>query len=347
MARRVTVDDVARLAKVHKGTVSRALNERTAGMVQSDTAERVRAAAQELGYVPNEMARALRVRTSMTIGIIVPDLMNPIFPPIVRGIEGYVKPRGYTALVANTDGDQEIENAAFQSLLRRRVDGFILATGRLDDEHTLAAAYADGIHAVMVNREAAARVPYPSVSGNNSAGVELSIDHLVELGHSRIAYLAGPRRYSTTRSRLQAFENVARNRPSLVTTIVETGELTAEAGLLAMNRLLESMRPLPTAVMAGNDLVALGALRSLRHHGLRCPEDISVLGFNDMTFAEDFFPPLTTVHLPLFDIGTQAARILLGRLGGEDHSSASVTLPVSLVVRGSSGPPPGNPIDPS
>ncbi len=338
MTRRVTIDDVARLANVHKATVSRALNAQTSEMVHGATAERVRQAARELGYVPNAMARALRVNVTMTIGIVVPDLMNPIFPPIVRGIEGVLQPRGYTVLVANTDGDVAVETAALESLIRRRVDGFILATGRLDDERTLAEAHADGIHAVMVNREAAPGVPYPSVSGNNTAGVALSLEHLIELGHRRIVYLSGPQNYSTTRSRAQAFESLVRRRSGLSTSMVEVGELTAEAGQFTMDGVLATMRPLPTAVMAGNDLVALGVLRSLRRHGLGCPEDISVVGFNDMTFAEDFCPPLTTVHLPLTEIGAEAARMLISGLDDGVPRTAAVELPVSLVVRRSTGP---------
>lgn len=333
----MTIDDVARLAKVHKATVSRALNAETSEMVHGATAERVREAARELGYVPNAMARALRVNVSMTIGIVVPDLMNPIFPPIVRGIEAVLQPRGYTVLVANTDGQASVEAAALDSLIRRRVDGFILATGRLDDEKTLAAAHADGIHAVMVNREAAAGVPYPSVSGDNTAGVALSLEHLTDLGHRRIVYLAGPQNYSTTRSRALAFESLVRRRPGLDTSIVEVGELTAEAGSFTMDGVLASMRPLPTAVIAGNDLVALGVLRSLRRFGLRCPEDISVVGFNDMTFAEDFCPPLTTVHLPLADIGAEAARMLLASIEDGGPRLSAVELPVTLVVRQSTG----------
>ncbi|GAA1691467.1 LacI family DNA-binding transcriptional regulator [Microcella alkalica] len=340
MSKRVTIDDVARLAKVHKATVSRALNEQTADMVHGATAERVRQAARELGYVPNAMARALRVNVSMTIGIVVPDLMNPIFPPIVRGIERVLQPRGYTVLVANTDGHADVEAAAIESLTRRRVDGFILATGRLDDEQSLAAAHADGIHVVMVNREAAAGAPYPSVSGDNTAGVALSLDHLLELGHTRLLYLAGPQNYSTTRSRAIAFQSLVRGRNGLTTSVVEVGELTAEAGSAAMDRVLSSPGPLPTAVLAGNDLVALGVLRSVRRHGLRCPEDISVVGFNDMTFAEDFCPPLTTVHLPLVDIGAEAARILLAGIEDGEPRRSTVELPVSLVVRKSTGPAP-------
>ena len=153
MPRRVTIDDVARLAEVHKATVSRALNAGTRDQVNAETVKRVKRAARQLGYVPNAMARGLRISKSMIIGVIIPDLMNPIFPPIVRGIERVLQPHGYTVLVANTDSHDDVEISAFESLLQRRVDGFILATGRLDDQRVLEEASAAGVTVVLVNRD--------------------------------------------------------------------------------------------------------------------------------------------------------------------------------------------------
>src|SRR5690554_6934117 len=124
-SKRITIDDVAKLANVHKGTVSRALNTSTEGQVNPDTVKRVKRAARQIGYVPNAVARSLRTNLSMSIGVIIPDLTNPFFPPIVRSIENYLQPRGYTTLLANTDGHDSIEVSAFESLLERRVDGFV------------------------------------------------------------------------------------------------------------------------------------------------------------------------------------------------------------------------------
>ena len=339
MSKRVTIGDVAKLAGVHAATVSRSLNERTEAQVNTETLRRVKKAAKQLGYVPNVVARGLRTSSSMTIGVIIPDLMNPIFPPMVRGIENYLQPRGYTALVANTDGQESIERALFESLTQRRVDGFILATGRLDDQPQLARAYDDGVFAVLVNRESGS-APYPVVMGDGESGIAAALHHVAELGHRRIVHIAGPTNYSTTRRRCEAFTATTATMPGVDASIFLASGLTAAAGETAMDEILAHPGPRPTAIVAGNDLVALGALRSIRSHGLRCPEDVSVVGFNDMPFAADFSPSLTTVRMPLRELGTEAARLLLVGIEAGRQDPVTLTMPVSLVVRDSTGPAP-------
>jgi LacI family transcriptional regulator len=338
MPRRVTIDDVARLAEVHKATVSRALNARTRDQVNAETLKRVKRAARQLGYVPNAMARGLRTSRSMTVGVIIPDLMNPIFPPIVRGIEHVLQPHGYTVLVANTDSHDDVEVSAFESLLQRRVDGFILATGRLDDQTMNDEATAAAVPVVLVNRDSGVG-RYPVVSGNNGSGIDSAVTHLVALGHSRIVHVAGPLNFSTTRARAEAFEAAA-DRAGVRHRTVYAEALSIEAGCRAADELLAGDGERPTALVAGNDLVALGLIRRLRANGLRCPEDMSVVGFNDMPFAEDFWPPLTTVHMPLWEMGAEAARLLMHGIEDGVQEAATLTLPVSLVVRGSTGPAP-------
>lgn len=338
MQRRVTIDDVARLADVHKATVSRALNAQTRGQVNVETVKRVKRAAQQLGYVPNAMARGLRTNKSMTIGVIIPDLMNPIFPTIVRGVEFVLQAEGYTVLVANTDAHDDVEVAVFESLLQRRVDGFILATGRLDEQPVLEAAAAAEVPVVLVNRHTAVD-RFPLVTGDNANGIDLAVCHLVDLGHRHIVHVAGPSNFSTTRSRADAFETAA-SRAGVHHETVYAESLSVEAGFRAATDLLTRTSPRPTALLAGNDLVALGLIRRMRVEGLRCPQDISVVGFNDMPFAEDFWPPLTTVHMPLLEIGAEAARLLLRGIAAGRQDRATLTLPVGLVVRGSTGPCP-------
>jgi LacI family transcriptional regulator len=337
MPRRVTIDDVAQLAQVHKATVSRALNAQTRDQVNVETLKRVKRAALQLGYVPNAMARGLRISRSMTIGVIIPDLMNPIFPPIIRGIEHALQPRGYTVLVANTDSHDDVEMSAFESLLQRRVDGFILATGRLDEQQIIEQASAGNVPVVLVNRDSGVG-KYPFVSGDNAGGIISAITHLVELGHRHIVHVAGPPNFSTALSRSRAFQAAALNAGILHDTI-NVESFTVDAGCAAAEALLERRGERPTALVAGNDLVALGLIRRLRSHGLRCPEDVSIVGFNDMPFAEDFWPPLTTVHMPLREIGGEGARLLLHGIESGEQEAAMVTLPVSLVVRGSTARP--------
>lgn len=338
MPRRVTIDDVARLAEVHKATVSRALNAQTRDQVNAETLKRVKRAARQLGYVPNAMARGLRTSKSMTIGVIIPDLMNPIFPPIIRGVESVLQAQRYTVLVANTDSHDDVEISVFESLLQRRVDGFILATSRLDDQPVVEEAIAADVPVVLVNRGAGIG-SFPLVSGDNASGIDAAVVHLTELGHRYVVHVAGPSNFSTTRARAEAFET-AIARAGLRHDTIHATALSIEAGIHAAEELLQSPGDRPTALVAGNDLVALGLIRRLRAAGVHCPEDVSVVGFNDMPFAEDFWPPLTTVHMPLREIGSEAARLLLRGIEAGTQEPATLTLPVALVVRGSTGPAP-------
>jgi LacI family transcriptional regulator len=336
VAKRVTIADVAARAGVHKATVSRALNKMTEHQVNQATARRVRKAAQELGYVANAVARGLRTNSSMTIGVIIPDLTNPLFPPMVRGMEHYLAPRGYTALIANTDGDDDLERAAFDSLSGRRVDGFIIATGRMHHE-LIADAYRRGAHVVMLNR-GSTDVPYSLVTGNDAAGITAAVDHLVGLGHRDLVHLAGPKDFTTSTVRSSAFLAAVGRHAGVTGRLVPTTALTIEAGLVCMDGMLRH-GDVPTAVVAGNDMLAVGVLRALRRHGLRCPDDVSVVGFNGMDATEDLNPPLTTVQVPHFEMGTEAARLLLDDIAADEQRSVTVSLPATLIVRESTAAP--------
>jgi len=332
---RVTLADVAKAAGVHPGTVSRSLNEQTEKQVNQDTVRRIRKIAKKLGYTPNTVARGLRTRKSMTIGVIVPDLTNPIFPPLVRGIDSYLLPRGYSVVVVNTDNSPTLEKKLFNSLMERQADGLIIATGRNDVDST-ADYYERGIRAVLVNRDVVG-VPYPAVIADDAAGIRLGIEHLVSLGHKTIIHLAGPSGFSTSQVRSKAFTDTCK-RLGLQGRIVKTAGYSVEAGQSAMDKFLDQHPKEATAVVAGNDLLALGVYHSLRLRGWRCPQDVSVVGFNDMSFANDFQPPMTTIHAPYFEMGVEAARLILNQIDGVEGGPVKVTLPVSLVVRGSTGP---------
>ncbi|MQA78864.1 MAG: substrate-binding domain-containing protein [Streptosporangiales bacterium] len=335
MSSRPTMSDVARAAGVHKATASRALNPDTSGLVNAATARRVLLAARELGYTPNTMARGLRTSRSHTVGVLIPDLTNPLFPPIVRGIETALSARDYTALIANTDNDDAQETSRFEALLGRHVDGLILATGRR--EHPLLqAAHERGVRAVLVNR-GTERPLYPVVTGDDAAGIAAAVDHLADLGHRRLLHLAGPAALSTGASRARAFRQAVTAR-QVDGTVVACSSYSIRAGEDAMRGALEHGAA-PTGVVAGNDLIALGALRAVRAHGLRCPADVSVVGYNDMPFLDEVDPPLTSIHVPHHELGAEAARLLLQQLDGTPGPPKTITLPVHLVIRASTAPP--------
>jgi LacI family transcriptional regulator len=335
----VTLRDVARVAGVHPATVSRALNEETRALVNQETAARVLKAAEKLGYRPNPMARGLKTNRSYTIGVLVPDLTNPLFPPILRGIEDRLETAGYTPLTANTDNDADRELLDAQAMRARQVDGIIAATARLDhrlhDELLQA-----GIELVLVNRRQEA-LPVSSATADDTMGMRLSVEHLLSLGHTKIAHLAGPLDYSTGLDRRDSFLETMRAAgvepdPELVLV----AEVFREPeGKRLCGQLVDSGREF-TAIAAANDLLALGCYDALAERGMRCPDDVSVVGFNDMPFAARFNPPLTTIHIPHYEIGTAAAELMLERLGGGDAPPREVRLEPSLVVRESTAPVP-------
>jgi LacI family transcriptional regulator len=334
----VTLRDVARVAGVHPATVSRALNEETRALVNEETARRVLKAAETLGYQPNPIARGLKTNRSYTIGVLIPDLTNPLFPPILRGIEDRLETGGYTPLIANTDNDPERELLDSQTMRARQVDGIIAATARRD--HRLHDALIEaGIALVLVNRRQN-QLPVSSATADDRMGMRLSVEHLVSLGHTRIAHLGGPLDYSTGLDRHDSFHETMRTaglEPDPELVLVAEAFTEAEGARLC-EQLMAGERDF-TAVAAANDLLALGCYDVLAERGLRCPEDISVVGFNDMPFAARFQPPLTTIHIPHYEIGKAAGELMLERLQDAESPPREVRLEPSLVVRGSTGPP--------
>jgi LacI family transcriptional regulator len=333
-----TLRDVAEAAGVHPATASRALNPATRGLVNAETARRVIKVAESLGYRPNPIARGLKTAKSGTVGLVIPDLTNPLFPPIVRGIEEVLEAAGFSGLVVNTDNDPARERVQIDSLRSRQVEGLIVATALL--QHPLLEELArEGVQMVMVNRRPEG-VDVPSITPDDATGIRLAVEHLASLGHRRIAHLAGPDNTSTGVARARAFRAAIRDRglddsPGLVRVC---DFWTEDAGADALRDLLDSGADF-TAIVAGNDLIALGCYDVFFERDITCPDDVSVVGFNDMPFLDKMRPPLTTIAIPHHQIGAEAARLLLDAIAEPDRPARSVQLPLSLVVRGSTGPP--------
>ncbi len=337
MAGRPTLGDVASAARVHPGTASRALNEETRSKVSPATVTRVLAAADRLGYKPNAVARGLRRQQSMTVGVLIPDLTNAVFPPIVRGIEDSLAARGFTAFIANTDSDDYKERRAFEALRARQVDGFIFANARRD--HVLIQEAHDlGIPSVLANRRTDKSL-FPWVAGNDDSGVEQIVQHLVSLGHTRIAHIAGPANNSAGYDRALFFNRLIEQYGLReVDCPVVTGEaFNTESGARGARQVARHF-PNVTAIFCANDMIAVGALGALRELGVRCPEEISVVGFNDMPLAKDLAPSLTTVHVPARKMGEIAGTLLLDEIAGE-VLERTILLPVHIVPRQSTAVP--------
>jgi LacI family transcriptional regulator len=331
--KRVRLVEVARAAGVHPATASRALNPSARAEVNPRTVLRVTQAAEQLGYVPNTLARGLRTSRSFVAALVIPDITNSLFPPIVRGAEQVLSRAGFTLVLTDTNNDLEVERTQVASMRAHGVDGFIVATARWKDP-LLDELSAAGVPTVLVNRKCA-RSDLPFVGGEDQRGVQLCVDHLADLGHRDIVHLAGPADTSTGRERANAFGAAMRERQLPIrSAVLACSSYSESAGAEGAARLLKSQRPF-TAVVAANDLLALGAMDQFSAAGLRCPSDYSMTGFNDLSFMSKLTPPLTTVRVPLAEMGAHAARTLLDWIGSaEQRTKAQTLLPVDLIVRG-------------
>ncbi len=319
---------------MHAATASRALNPEARALVSRQTVRRVERAARKLGYTPNTVARGLRTSRSFVIALVVPDITNPLFPYIVRGAEQVLAEAGYTLVLTDTNNDPDTERSQVSAMRARGVDGFIVATARWSDPVLDDLAVAS-VPTVLVNRRNE-HGPFPYVGTDDRQGIELCVRHLRELGHSAILHLAGPADTSTGRERCGAFRQATQG--GEMTEIVQCPSFTERAGAAAVHSALAAGVSF-TAIVAGNDLLAIGAMEALAEHGIRCPDDVSITGYNDVDFMRRLTPAFTTVRIPLHNMGVLAARTLLEWVRGTEPDAGTQTLlPVEFMARGTTAP---------
>lgn len=329
----VTLKRLADAIGVHPSTVSRALNEKTRHLVASDVAERIIAAAASMGYRPNRVAASLRTGQSRLIGVILPDIANPVFSPILGGITEVLSDEGYSPVVADAGNDSSVQTSFVDNLTNHRVDGLILATVTRQD-NVVSHCLARGVPVVLVNRfEQRGRVS--AVVSDDAQGMCLAVDHMVGLGHRVIGHVGGPRHLSTGDLRQRGYTDAMR-RHGLAPHIEEAAAYVREAGVAPALSLLERVPGL-TAIIAANDLLALGVYDALQSLGLSCPRDVSVMGHNDMPMVDLVSPALTTVRIGHRDMGRKAARLLLDEIATGADTRTRIVLTPELVVRGSTG----------
>jgi LacI family transcriptional regulator len=256
---------------------------------------------------------------------------------MIRGIEDRLAEHGYVALIGNTDVDLAKERLVFEQMRARHVDGFVLATA-IAGSPILAEAAEDDVPVVLMNRTSQ-DYPFSSVSVDNEQGVRAAVAHLVSLGHTRIGHIAGPQNVSTGAARLRGFHAgmAAHKLPVTDGQIVYASAYSLEEGVRCAGELLGGRRDL-TAVVAGNDMLAVGSYGAFDERDLRCPEDVSVIGFNDMPFIDRLRPPLSSVRFPHYQLGTEAATLLIERIEAQDSPVKILFLAPELVARGSTMP---------
>ena len=331
-----TMNDVARVAEVSIATVSHVIN--GTRYVSPERVERVHAAMRELDYTPDGTARSLRLGRTETLGLVVPDNGNPFFAELARGIEEAAFAAGYTTFLANSDERPERESQYIRTLLSKRVDGLIVVPSRADDGTLAELLGKADVPVVLVDREAAVGTADLVVHDNRRGGYDVA-RYLLDLGHTRLACVAGPPDLTPAVERLAGFRDALRDAGvALGDDAVAHGDFHFPGGREAAARLLERGASF-TALFAANDLMAAGAIRELGDRGIAVPRDISVVGFDDAPLAEMIVPTLTTVRQPLEEMAEAAVSLLLGRLA-KDGTATPVRriLPTRLVVRESAAP---------
>ena len=337
--RAVTIKDVARAAGVHPSTVSRSLDPSQASSISGETRDRVLRAARDLGYRPDILASGFRRNRSRTIGVVIPDFGNPIYGQLLRGISLQLERDGYVPLTVESRDEVDHLEETLETLAARRVDGVITGATRERDVRTLRRFARRGIPLVMAVRWVQT-LDLPRVTNDDLRGGALAAEHLLALGHVRLAQVHGPDDTETFRERCQGFRRAAAAAGVPVDEPADSAaEPTVDEGRRLMHQLLDRRTSRPTAVFAHSDAMAIGAIEALTERGLRCPADVSVVGYNDMPLVEHLDPPLSTIRMPTGDVGRVAAQTVVAAVADHLDSFASIALQPTLVARRSTAPP--------
>jgi DNA-binding LacI/PurR family transcriptional regulator len=338
----VSIKDIARVAGVSYSTVSRALSD--SPRVNRQTKAHIQRIAAEMGYLPSAVARSLVTRRTNTLGVVVTTITDLFFAEVIHAIEETALKHSYNVILTNSGGCPERELAALRSLRERRVDGIILISGCTSKE-TFCAEEGMDIPIVIINNAYREHIGH-SVEVDNAAGSRDAIRHLLALGHRRIAHIAGPAREWDAVERLRGYEEALQAGGLAVDPdLIVPGDNRPEGGIASMQQLL-ALPVRPTAVFCYNDATAMGAMRAARSSGLRIPDDLSIVGFDDIDLAPYFEPPLTTVAQPKRKMGEMAVEMILkllsdARQPGQSNQATvkDCVLPSRLVVRASTAAP--------
>jgi len=337
MTRPVTMRQIAELAGVSIGTVSHVINETAA--VRPKLRDRVLEAIHTLGYQPSALARGLRRNQTNMLGMVIPDITNPFFPGVVRGVEDVAFKRSFRVILCNADNDPSKEASYVRELRSYHIAGLLIIPAASADITSHLRAYASAsVPVVCIDR-----VPEgwkgDAVLVANEEGSYRVTRHLIQMGHKRLAVITGPLKLNNAAERLKGFTRALQEANLTVDPeFVQEARFDAPSGYQAAVRLL-GMLPRPTAILACNDLMAFGTLQAARELGLRCPEDVSIAGFDSLEFSNLTDPSLTSVYQPGYQLGATAARLLLQRIDGMRFAPKKLLLPTELRKRNSVGPP--------
>lgn len=331
IGRRPTQREVARLAGVSQAVVSYVLNDVQTASVAPATRQRVLDAMAEIGYVPNNAARSLRSRKTWTIAAIIPDITNPYYPEFIRGIQDTCRTAGYDVLAFNTDGVRDLELSSLEAARRSRADGVILTPFFVGSDDLMPLLQEGTPITMLADTPISSDHPLDTISISGEEAARTVVDYLLDCGHTRIGMISGLAATATREGRVRGYQRaLAEHHVPQDQVLIRGGDFTERGGYEAMHE-LALLKPLPTAVFAANDLMAMGALLACRELGIRVPEDMALAGFDDIPAAKLVNPALTTLNQHAHATGHQAAEVLLSRLNGSyagpsRHISRSFTL---------------------
>ncbi|MFC7392759.1 LacI family DNA-binding transcriptional regulator [Scopulibacillus cellulosilyticus] len=325
------MSDVAKLANVSTATVSRVLSQPE--KVSKDTREKVMKVIKELNYQPHIVARQFRTRETKTILVVVPDITDAFFSEVLRGIEHTAVNNGYQVILGDTENDPEREREYANLLLQKQADGMVLLTARIDKEDlkkfssqfpmVLACEYIDGLD-------------IPTVSIDNISSARKATEHLIELGHTKIAHITGPMNVVLSRDRLKGYQQALLSHDLKIDpAFIQEGDFSFESAYNQMLKLL-AFENTPTAVFVFNDEMAIGAIKAVKDSGLNVPEDIAVVGFDNLKMSSVYEPNITTINQPKYEIGQKAMDLLLKLINGETLQKKKFVLMDELIIRESS-----------
>ena len=330
-----SLKNVADLAGVSIATVSRVLN--ADEVVKYETKVKVMNAIKKLNYSPNRVAQRLRStkKHSRIIGLLIPDIQNPFYVDVIRGIENHAYANNSVVIIGNFSQDDKKEKLYIDILKSESVDGFIVAPSNEKDIH-IKELLKDGFPIVCIDR-GLKDSEVDLVKVDNQAGVFNAIEHLISLGHKRIAHITGNRLIPTTLERIAGYEEaLKKHNIKIDPEIVVSKESDYQSGAELADHLLDLDHP-PSAIFTGNNLLTLGALETINRRGLKIPDEVAVVGFDDVYWANSLNPPLTAVRQPGFEIGKRSCELLIQRINAPERSVASIILKTELMVRKSCG----------
>jgi len=329
----ITIKDVARLANVHPSTVSRVVNNDS--RISKKTKNKVFMVINKLGYTPNAIARGLKTKRTNTIGMLIPDITNPFFADLARGVEDAANDSGFNVFLCNSDEKLEKERTYLEILKEKRVDGLIICTAHIKDKSILDLERIKFPY-ILVSRDIEG-LDKNCIIVNDIAGGTMATEHLIKFGHRKIAHITGSLKVRSAINRLKGYKiALEKNHIEYKERLVEEGDFRISGGFHAMEKLLK-LPELPTAIFAANDLLAMGAMQAIQKKKYHIPKDFCILGFDDIELASFVYPALTTIRQPMLEMGGLAVKILLRIIKEREYNQKKIILKPELVVRESCG----------